>query len=256
VAAHVHDFFEVALVLSGRGRHVSGSHSAVVGPGDVLLVNPSLPHAFVATDEPLRIRNVIFTEQSLTGALDAPEVASALGLFFTGRLAPLPSAGPDPDPVAVSEAMVAESRLRGPGYRAALRGWLAVLLVSLWRRYLALHAAPPASPSWRALLPVMRRLYAADGDGVRIPELAQLAGWSPDHFTRRFRAATGETPLRFMRGLRVQRAALLLLTTTQTVDEIAAAVGYADARALRRAYRARFGLSPHAFRRLAHPPGD
>lgn len=83
---------------TGIVQHVTGSHSAAVGPGDVLLVNPSLAHAFVATDGPLRIQNVLFTEQALTGALDAPAVSGALGLFFTGRLSPLPRPVPIPWP--------------------------------------------------------------------------------------------------------------------------------------------------------------
>ncbi len=68
---------------------------------------------------------------------------------------------------------------------------------------------------------------------LRLPDLAARCGLSERTLTRRFRAATGLTPLRYQQLLRVERAEHLI-GHGATVDAAARAVGFADARMLRR----------------------
>ena len=49
-----------------------------------------------------------------------------------------------------------------------------------------------------------------------IEGLAQVAGVSPRHFMRAFRESAGQTPLRFVYGLRLQRAKEFLLDPRRT----------------------------------------
>lgn len=253
VAAHVHDFYEIALVQAGEGRHLYGTRIEDLRPGDALLVNPSIPHAFaVSGGSPLYVRNVIFTEAALEGFLDVPEVVEMLGLFFTSGSggAGVPRIRAAGDALALAGLMAVESAARRPGYQTVLRGYLLVLLGALWRRHEGGVGARPASGSWQRLLPVMRRLYETAGAGVSVQEMASVAGWSTDHFSRLFKEALGQTAQTFMRRLRAHRAATLLLTTSDSLDAVAAAAGYADARALRRAFFACFGTTPDGYRRM------
>jgi transcriptional regulator GlxA family with amidase domain len=66
-----------------------------------------------------------------------------------------------------------------------------------------------------------------------LDELARLLGVSPRTVTRRFRAATGLTPLRYQQELRLERA-VALREQGWTQDAAARAAGLADARVLRR----------------------
>ncbi|MFT4279772.1 GlxA family transcriptional regulator [Microbacterium sp.] len=66
--------------------------------------------------------------------------------------------------------------------------------------------------------------------------LAEVAGVSPRTLTRSFTAATGLTPLRYQQMLRRERAEHLL-THGSTVEAAARAVGFEDARMLRRLRR-------------------
>jgi len=103
-------------------------------------------------------------------------------------------------------------------------------------------------------LRVMRALKAVQAEPARhfkVAELAKLAGASRAAFVRLFRAATGTSPQRFLRGRRLQRAAELLLTTDETLAQIAARVGYESEFSLSRAFKQRFGLSPSRYREQA-----
>jgi transcriptional regulator GlxA family with amidase domain len=66
-----------------------------------------------------------------------------------------------------------------------------------------------------------------------LSELAAVAGCSERTLTRSFARATGLTPLRYQQALRLERAERLL-DRGATVVSAAHAVGFADARMLRR----------------------
>ena len=101
----------------------------------------------------------------------------------------------------------------------------------------------------------MRRLeafVAANLDRqLSLAELASAAATSPRTLARKLAAGLGMTPRRFVQRMRVMRALHLLETTKESIDEIAARVGYADAAAFRRVFRGETGESPRARRRGA-----
>ncbi len=66
---------------------------------------------------------------------------------------------------------------------------------------------------------------------------------------RRFRNATGETPLAYLQALRVERAKALLETSRLSVEQIATGVGYADLSSFRRLFTRQTGLSPAQYRK-------
>ncbi|MEE4544408.1 DJ-1/PfpI family protein [Streptomyces sp. V4-01] len=70
-------------------------------------------------------------------------------------------------------------------------------------------------------------------DRLALAELAASTGLSERTLTRRFTASTGRTPLRYQQELRVERAEHLIAHGT-TLESAARAVGFQDARMLRR----------------------
>ncbi len=59
--------------------------------------------------------------------------------------------------------------------------------------------------------------------------------------SRRLKAVTGKSPLSFFQDLRVQQAVHLLQTTSESIESIAAAVGYSDGVTLRTLLRTKLG---------------
>ncbi len=83
---------------------------------------------------------------------------------------------------------------------------------------------------------------------VRLEALASRIGMSPRNFIRRFKEATGQTPLAYLQSLRIATARRLLENDRGTVQEITAAVGYDDAMFFRSLFRRHTGLSPNEYR--------
>ncbi len=85
-------------------------------------------------------------------------------------------------------------------------------------------------------------------EDMTLGALAALTGLSRAHFFRAFRQSLGRSPGQFLAETRMQHASVLLETTALQVDEVARAVGYANARHFASAFTARVGLSPRLFR--------
>lgn len=83
---------------------------------------------------------------------------------------------------------------------------------------------------------------------LSLEELAGIAGMSTFHFARSFKAATGEAPHRFIVRRRIERAKILLRTTTLPVAEIAFRVGWDNVSHFTQAFKSVTGLTPGAFR--------
>lgn len=85
-------------------------------------------------------------------------------------------------------------------------------------------------------------------DPLTVDHLARLAGLSRFHFIRRFRAAVGETPHRYLRRRRLERAAELLVTTAYPVTEISDRVGFQSLGSFSTLFRRFTGESPVEYR--------
>lgn len=86
-------------------------------------------------------------------------------------------------------------------------------------------------------------------EDLSVSRLAAVAILSPWHFQRIFRAFSGESPAAFIRRIRIERAAnLLLLKPGSTIEAIATESGFGSAELLARHFRQRFQLSPREWR--------
>jgi len=78
---------------------------------------------------------------------------------------------------------------------------------------------------------------------------ARRVGMSLRNFVRRFKQATGDSPLIYLQKLRVAAAKRLLESDHRTMQEISDAVGYQDAAYFRGLFQRHTGVSPSAYRR-------
>ena len=83
---------------------------------------------------------------------------------------------------------------------------------------------------------------------IEAAQLARQGAMSQRTLNRRFRSATGLSPIEYLHRLRIEGAKRLLETSALSVDEITARVGYADARSFSRLFRTSAGLTPREYR--------
>ena len=78
---------------------------------------------------------------------------------------------------------------------------------------------------------------------------ARRVGMSVRNFVRRFKQATGDSPLTYLQKLRVAAAKRMLESDHRTVQEVSDAVGYQDVAFFRSLFERHTGVAPSAYRR-------
>jgi transcriptional regulator GlxA family with amidase domain len=86
------------------------------------------------------------------------------------------------------------------------------------------------------------------GKSFSLGEAAIATGSSERTLSRRLQAVIGKSPLAYFQDLRVERAVHLLRTSCDSIDSIAAQVGYADGTTLRALLRRKTGRPVSALR--------
>ncbi len=87
-----------------------------------------------------------------------------------------------------------------------------------------------------------------------VAKLVDYSGLPKRTFDRRFKTATGYSPLAYVQSLRIEEAKQILETSTSAVADIARQVGYEDLSSFRRLFRRLTGMTPGDYRRKFQVP--
>jgi AraC-like DNA-binding protein len=253
---HYHDFAELVVVAKGHGvQHIEG-RDYPVSAGDVFLLQGSQRHAF-REREAMVIFNVMYDARHVS--LPASELRRIPGynaMFvleptcrsrhnFTSRLHLERAALAHAE--AMLRAMVHESEHRPVGYEASLLDSLVGLMIFLSREYSSIKTT-----NGRALLRMGQLIGLLEREYVRrwrLTDLALEAHMSESTLLATFKEATGQSPIDYLIRLRIQRAAELLCKGTESISEVAFAVGFEDSNYFSRQFRRTMHASPREYRR-------
>ena len=102
---------------------------------------------------------------------------------------------------------------------------------------------------FRELQQVIAFLERSFVDEISVSRLAEIAGMSVAHLSRRFRQLLRLSPMQYVHSLRLHEAKRLLATTDQNIGQIAAAVGFYDQSHFTKRFRKATGMTPLAYRK-------
>ena len=128
-----------------------------------------------------------------------------------------------------------------------------VLFVETLRRYI--NSLPPDQTGWLAGVrdPIIGQalalLHKEPAHLWTISDLARRVGLSRTRLAERFRHFLEESPMAYLTKWRLKLGAEILLSTEDSVAEVAAAVGYGSEAAFNRAFKREFDCPPAQFRR-------
>ncbi|MGF7169373.1 transcriptional regulator GlxA family with amidase domain [Sphingobium xanthum] len=138
-------------------------------------------------------------------------------------------------------------RLLGPSIMLECSRFLLIDPSGREQRHYA-RFVPKLTHGDEAILKVQHWLQAREARSISVGEMAAQIGMEERTFQRRFKSATGMTPIEYAQHLRIGRARELLEFTKRTIDQIAWSVGYEDAAAFRKLFHRLIGLAPAEYR--------
>ena len=147
---------------------------------------------------------------------------------------------------------VGEANASLAGGEAVLAKLSEALFVEILRRYIA--RLPAEQTGWLAgardpeVGKVLALMHRNPAHPWTLADLAGEAGMSRSVLAERFRQYLGEPPMSYLTRWRLQLGAQMLNSTSYSVAQIAAEVGYESEPAFNRAFKREFNLPPARFR--------
>ncbi|ROO33642.1 helix-turn-helix domain-containing protein [Salinisphaera orenii] len=156
----------------------------------------------------------------------------------------------DPGLARLILALAHDLRHRRPAGRLHSEHLSLALASYVMGRYGIRHAADSVSStlSGRQRARVREFIQANLACGISILELAAVAGLSPRHFTRLFRATFGASPHQYVRELRLDRARALLSDGSAAICDVALAAGFGSQSYFTDLFRRATGVTPRQYR--------
>jgi AraC-like DNA-binding protein len=250
---HAHEEFFIALTEGGLATPTYRRNTHVIGPGDLIVLNPEEAHAGGPMAEGSWTYRALYP---------GPDLMRQVMAEFPGHRSTIPTFGGDL--VRDREVAARLRRFHGlserPGASMLQReAQLTQALVLLVGR----HAAPPQAPRSPGREPTAVRrsreyLEEHATESVTLAALARFAGLSAFHLCRVFGETVGMTPHAYQTQVRVRRAKSLLRAGLP-IALVAAEVGFYDQAHLTRHFKRIVGVTPGRYASAAatiRPIGD
>jgi AraC-like DNA-binding protein len=236
-APHAHETYVVGTVTEGCETFLCRGVRHYIGPGDFTFVHPLDVHDGEPAEDGYTYR-MSYPSLSLMAEVAREVTGSGAPPFFPR------SCVRDPEAAALFEE--AHRLIEGGADAFAADEALLRCLALLVTRHAGMHALPLGRESD----PVRRAMAVIDaryGEALSLDVLSGAAGLPRHLLIRAFRRETGATPHSYLVNRRAL-AAGALLRGGATPSEAALAVGFFDQSHLTRAFKARFGVTPGAYR--------
>lgn len=229
------------IILAGRGGMTVDGREQELAPGDVAHWRRGRTHAcWHDAAKPFHVIAVHYVAL-LSGAVHLADAAGFPDRFRLGLDHPL---------IAHAAEASREYALRPPGWQRGVEALATRMLLEVVRSCADALDAPtaPPPPELARIVPALEAMRATLAAPLSVPALARRCSLSQAQFRRVFQRAVGCSPVAHLRRLRLTEACRLLRHTRDTVESIAAQVGYTEPAYFANTFRQAIGMPPGAYR--------
>ena len=243
-----HRNFLLIYCVAGRGTLMSGDRDYPIEAGDLVLLPKGRAHAYKAdATDPWTIYWLHFDGEAAEDFYRHTQMtASPINI------------GVQPRVVRIFDGL---SELRRSGYQLAefIQGCHQLQALLSYAALLVRRYQPQSGKAldWENIRALMQEHIHGQ---LNLDALAAESRVSKFHFSKKFKAYSGQSPIQYFIHMKMQRACYLLDSTQQSVKQLAAALGYDDAYYFSRLFKKVIGLSPAQYRQHStgnvKPSGD
>ena len=216
--------YALIIITHGRAEATVDGKTYPLRQSQAFLLPPGTPVQGRFTDgEAVKCRMILFTCLQITRQAG----------IWNAQPAELPLAM-DTDLAILAGDIIHSSET----HRQATLGQEMALMLQRWQA--TVNEAPSAPGGLQRAIDYMERHFDQQ---LQLEQLAAMAGYSVNHFSKLFKSATHLTPAAYLTGQRMERAKQLLLTPL-SMKEVARQVGYRDEHYFSRVFKQSSGIAP------------
>jgi AraC-like DNA-binding protein/mannose-6-phosphate isomerase-like protein (cupin superfamily) len=252
---HWHDEMETGIITQGHINFTINTVTYALQQGDVFFVNAGVLHAARALcAQPCELHSIVFHPKLLSSGIDSiywkkyiqPLVmnSSLKGLALQDTIVWQKEAS-----LHVKKAWAACVTEPG-GYEFIVRNELSLFLYAIISHTAeAVQKTSPKAIRDNARIKIMLKFLEVHlHDPVSISQISDSADISESECLRCFRATIGVSPIKYLKTLRLQKAAELLSSTDLSISTIGGQCGFQDMSYFSKEFSQYTGHTPSAYR--------
>ena len=238
---HWHDYFELELVLSGRGIHQFNGMEYPLERGCAFMLTPVDFHKVLPTED-LELCTLMFPDHIVDSSL----LARLWSLSKKQRLLTIPA----DDQVRICRLfdLLFEEFAHKENYRKDfIHNIVECIFIIFLRR--AEMDAPIAHPFFNTpIQDALSYIHSHFRQNPSLSEAAAICRYSSNYFCEIFKKNTGMTYNKYLNDLKLSFARQLLTLSDLSVTEICFASGFSSLSHFLRTFKSTFGVSPQSMR--------
>ena len=247
IETHLHEVFELDMVLSGSCQVTAGTETFTAGADDLFSVDARVPHAFVGKD--CTLITVQFEQSYFERTLPEPKHPD----FVCNSVLQGNSAAFDALRRLIAR-LVKNNAERRLGYE--LRNWSMIYEI-MDVMYQNFRVEDSEARNQRAhryaarMADISRIIGEKYQEDLTLSELADRVHLSAPYLSKFFDRQFGVSFLGYLTRVRLNHAVEELLKTDDTIEIVSASAGFPNSHAFVQAFKKEYGVLPSIYRRQA-----
>ncbi len=238
---HYHNFYEIFYLLSGSCRFLLKDSVYQMDKGDLVFIAPGeLHHSLYYPNSTCEIVTLYFKREHfhLTVNNQPHSFMGSIPVLYQEDFHQLLS------------KMLSESSGIDEYSDAFLRCYLSEILLILMRHSVMAEREPDLLNTKDAdILLATKYIYKNFKQPLTLEEVSGVASLSPTYFSKKFKQITGMGFKEYLNFVRLKHAQAALLTTNNTITDIALEYGFNDSNYFKDIFKKVYGKSPREYRK-------
>lgn len=250
---HSHGHYEIFFLLSGKCRFLLKDTIYYLEKGDLVFIIPGeLHHAVYSAEGDCEILMIYFKKEHLDwNILPSQDSTQASPEALHSFMGSIPALYQE-DFVNLLTRMINESAKIDKYSAGFMACYLQEALLMLMRCSV-MNEEEPQFLNFRDadILLATKYIYKNYKKPISLSEVSAQAALSPTYFSKKFKQVTGMGFKEYLNFVRLKHAQTALLTTSNTITDIALENGFNDSNYFKDLFKKVYGKSPREFRK--HP---
>lgn len=247
-SVHTHDCVEMQFILAGAGWCGVNSKQYPVLAGDLYIIAPGDTHKFEC-DPGLTFYNIMFDETLFTE--EEMVIFQSFPIFkhnlLTNKFTFPPSFRSRM--AALLNELEKELRNQAQNYRFNAKALLMQFLI-LVGRHISEYTGVVSQGEPGKISRIFQYIEKHSSEKITLEKLASLTGNSPAYLGKQFKRLTGISITDYIRRYRIEKACSELENSDESIEEIAARLGFYDASYFIKSFQSIVGMTPAQYRRI------
>ena len=247
---HYHPEYEINLVMGCTGTRVVGDSEEAFGPVDLVMVGPSLPHAWKSKDVTNHVITIQFSQELSQYPMLSKRIFAPIRQLLQDAENGLSFEGPEQE--SIKEQIISLTRMQGFQSVTAFLNILSTMANANRKRLVSglFESDLGSSTKSRRIAKVCEYIDQNLDKDLSLAEVAALVNMSESAFSHFFKKRTGLSYINYVNNQRIARACTLLSDTTLSAAEICYDCGFNNKSNFIRIFRKKKNMTPIEYRKF------